>query len=357
MPCYHPIDAWQPKPGAKLLFSFLPPPAVYLQIACGKCIGCKLEYSRQWALRCVHEASLYERNCFITLTFNDKYRPADGSLDVRTIQLFIKRFRRAIYPQKLRYFYCGEYGEACATCGQNLEQCSRSGCVFIPTFGHPHYHLCIFGFDFIDRYRFKSSRGVDLYRSPTLEKLWTYVDPVTKRDTGESLGFSTIGDVTFESAAYIARYTCKKITGDMADNHYTVVDGSTGEIIKLKPEFVRMSTGGRTRKGGIASDWYSKNKGDLRKDFITRSGKKMRGTKFYDKKFEQECLSAYIPATFGPTYIPVNIADVNAGSAFDMLKAKRKAQAIENSISPEQLSVKEKIKLRRAALLKRGIES
>lgn len=80
MACYHPIDCWRvpdasSKSGYRIVFgsSGLPPErgAEPCTIPCGKCIGCRLAYSRQWAVRCVHEASLHDRNCFLTLTFDD----------------------------------------------------------------------------------------------------------------------------------------------------------------------------------------------------------------------------------------------------------------------------------------------
>ena len=51
-----------------------------ITLPCGQCIGCRLEYSRQWAIRCMHEASMYDDNCFITLTYDNDHLPSDGSL-------------------------------------------------------------------------------------------------------------------------------------------------------------------------------------------------------------------------------------------------------------------------------------
>ena len=63
-----------------------------IDVPCGRCIGCRLEYSRQWAMRCVHEASLHEDNCFITLTYADDYLPPLASLRKTDFQKFMKRF-------------------------------------------------------------------------------------------------------------------------------------------------------------------------------------------------------------------------------------------------------------------------
>ena len=78
MTCFYPLDAWvhgKTESGAKLLsFSYHPAKSnglmPDLKVPCGQCIGCRLERSRQWAIRCMHEASLHDKNCFITLTFS-----------------------------------------------------------------------------------------------------------------------------------------------------------------------------------------------------------------------------------------------------------------------------------------------
>ena len=170
-----------------------------LEIPCGQCIGCRLERSRQWAIRISHEASLHEHNSFITLTYNNENLPKDLSLDVTHFQKFLKRLRAHtedpdsdLYPnilsqsKKPRFFHCGEYGEK---------------------FARPHYHACMFDLDFADQKHWKTINGNKHYTSETLEKIWPF-------------GFSTIGDVTFESAAYVARYVTKKITGKNALHHY-----------------------------------------------------------------------------------------------------------------------------------------
>lgn len=305
MPCLHPKDAWQVAPGVKPVFEKPVDSWKFQQIKipCYRCIECKLNRSREWAIRCLHEKSLHDESCFITLTFNSEKIPADGSLDKDIFQRFMKRLRKAIAPRKIKYFMCGEYGE-----GLN----------------HPHYHACIFGFDFPDRQYYKLSKaGSKLYKSRMLELLWT--DPGDKKP----YGFCDVGEVTFESAAYLARYCVKKITGPLADEHYTVVQGETGEIVRLRPEYIDMS-----RRPAIALDWWKKYKSDTDKDFITVNGVKMRTPRFYDRK-----LSEHFP------------------EEYDELKLKRKAAALENPIDPARLEAREVIKLNRSKLLKRGIES
>ena len=131
MPCFNPIYAFQPwrsNDNGKRPLVFANdikmgsvPAGLRMAVPCGRCIGCRVERSRQWALRCVHEASLYEENCFVTLTFNDHYlynwssrnlhledysRVIAGSLVKTDFQNFMKRLRRAHPDRKIRYFHC-----------------------------------------------------------------------------------------------------------------------------------------------------------------------------------------------------------------------------------------------------------
>lgn len=226
-----------------------------IKIPCGKCVGCRLEKARQWAIRCMHEASLHEKNCFVTLTYNNENLPEDGCVSKEHLQKFMKRLRKRFYDKRIRFYACGEYGS----------KLSR-----------PHYHLCLFGMDFPDKEilyhghlkyfkeKFKKDRtDHTLYRSKILEELWPF-------------GFSTIGDLTFESAGYTARYVMKKINGERSDEHY---DG-------LVPEFALMSRGGKDGRG-IGYEWIKKYKSDVYpKDFFTMNGKKLRAPKYYDSVLE-----------------------------------------------------------------------
>ena len=81
MACFHPITAWRANVGVNAGTGKVPIvfkkeygiPDTEMQVPCGQCIGCRLERSRQWAIRCVHEASLHPINCFITLTYSPEY--------------------------------------------------------------------------------------------------------------------------------------------------------------------------------------------------------------------------------------------------------------------------------------------
>ena len=252
MPCYHPLTAFQCADGSIVFHERRWYNTVKtLSLPCGQCIGCRLERSRQWAMRCMHEAQLHENNCFITLTYDNTHLPSDGSLHYKDFQLFIKRLRKKFGLYRIRYYMAGEYGE---------------------NFGRPHFHACIFGHDFHDKKLWRrSSSGSMLYRSQDLELLWPF-------------GYSSIGDVNFESAAYVARYIMKKVTGNNSKEHYTQTDSETGEITTRKPEFNKMSL-----KPGIGYDWYKKYKNDVYPhDYIIIKGKKVKPPKFYDKKYKMD---------------------------------------------------------------------
>lgn len=253
MPCYHPLLAY--RLDGKITFN---KPFVYAKgfnLPCGQCVGCRLSYSRQWAIRCVHEAQMHEHNCFITLTFSPEElekRENPQSLDVGEFQRFMKRLRKK-YGKGVRFFHCGEYGE------KNKR---------------PHYHALLFGVDFSDRVLWSQRNGVKLYVSDNLSKLWPY-------------GFSTIGDVTFESAAYCARYVMKKIKGEGASDHYMFTDMSTGEVSQVKPEYATMS-----RKPGIGKTWFDKYKSDVfPNDYCVIRGHEVKPPRYYETLLNEEELA------------------------------------------------------------------
>ena len=251
MPCYHPLPAWQSSSG-DIFFAEQKCKDVVrtLDLPCGRCVGCRLEYSRQWAMRCLHESKLHKQNCFITLTYDDEHLPRDMSLDYRVFQLFMKRLRKYFSPKPVRFYMCGEYGEQ---------------------FDRPHFHACLFGVDFPDKLLIRGSRRENaLYRSAVLESLWPY-------------GYSSIGEVNFESAAYVARYLMKKVNGDLAESHYRYVDLETGEIFQRTPEFAKMSL-----KPGIGAGWFDRFKSDVYPhDYVVVRGRKVKPPKFYDKLNER----------------------------------------------------------------------
>lgn len=200
----------------------------------------------------MHENQLHSSSSFLTLTFNDTYLPSNYSVSVRDLQLFNKRLRKRL--GSFRFFACGEYGDQ--------EQ-------------RPHYHLLVFGLEFHDRYLWrKSASGFLLYRSPVLEEIWPF-------------GHCEVGDVSSQSCGYVARYILGKVNGEPAQEHYTRVHPISGEVVKVKPEFITMSRGGRGNKGGIGSAWYDQYAEDcFPSDFVIVEGQKKPIPRYYKKKLE-----------------------------------------------------------------------
>lgn len=225
-----------------------------LTLPCGRCMGCRLERSRQWAVRCMHEAQMWENCCFLTLTYSPDELPLGGTLVKKDLQDFMKRFRRShsgvepLFCHKtkqfgsdfpIRFFACGEYGEMLS---------------------RPHYHLIVFNYDFKDKVLWKVIDGVRYFVSDILSALW-------------GKGHCVIGDVSFDSCAYVARYCTKKITGDKADSHY-------GD---RQPEFMTCSL-----KPAIGRVWLDRfGKTDVfSHDYVVTNGVKCKPPRYYDKCFE-----------------------------------------------------------------------
>lgn len=242
--CVRPLKAWQLDDGSVV---FVERGAIRrpLSLACGQCVECRLDRSRQWAIRIMHESQVHDASCFVTLTYDDDRLPDRGSLRYRDFQLFMKRLRKKL-GIPVRFYMCGEYGELTS---------------------RPHFHACLFGCHFGDRRVFKQSgSGFTLYTSELLSSLWTD-------------GFASVAELSFESAAYVARYVMKKVTGDLSDDHYRRTDFDTGEVFWLEPEFARMSL-----KPGIGFKWFEKYKEDVfENDYVIVNGRKVKPPKYYDR--------------------------------------------------------------------------
>lgn len=243
MPCFHPLSAYKLAGGgiefargghgrdhANALGA--------IDIPCGRCVGCKLQRSRDWAIRCMHEASLYRDNCYVTLTYSPENLPPLGSLQYRDFQLFMKRLRSHFKQPNIRFYMCGEYGTATR---------------------RPHYHACLFNITFPDLKYYKlNKQGDRLSTSLILDKLWGLSDTQC-----------LVGAVTLQSAGYVARYLLQKQTGDLADDHY---QGRT-------PEFNRMSL-----RPGIGAGWLQRFRPDVFPcDYVVSvDGHKDRVPRYYD---------------------------------------------------------------------------
>lgn len=235
-----------------------------LKIACGQCLGCRIDKAKGWGIRAVHESSLYDNNTFVTFTYNTESlekRDNPWSIDYKEIQQLHKNMRKKYGP--FRFMLCGEYGEK---------------------YHRPHYHGIYFGLDFADKELFTNNKGHPLYMSPSLERAW-------------GKGGCLIGNLTFESAAYVARYSTKKLLGKKAEpdtcpdetgqftlnNHYSWMDEETGEIRPRTPETLQMSRG-----PGLAKDWFLKNYKEIYpRDECIINGKTMKPPKYYDKLMQE----------------------------------------------------------------------
>jgi len=314
MACYYPMKMYRspsgPNPNGKwpLVSHSKDPNSASMDIPCGRCIGCRLERSRQWAIRCVNEAQMHEQNCFITLTYdNDNIifgKNETGTLVPNDLQLFWKRLRKEINKNgnhKCRYFACGEYGG---------------------TTNRPHYHACVFGYDFPDKIYHTTKEGNSLYSSAMLNNIW-------------GNGHCLIGSVTFESAAYVARYIMGKKLGREKD--YYVEQG-------IEPEFVRMS-----RRPGIGTKWFEKYHKDVTTfDIQVINNKETRPPKFYDKILEKTNPELYNKnKTNRKTYKFKTRLQITQNTKNILWYSKRKKN--ENQI-------KEKIKLQKIERLKRDLE-
>lgn len=269
MACYHPlkaIDFGINEETGKHIIKVLKgkfdpdevPPvegAAYIPLPCGRCIGCRLSYSRVWADRCMAEASLYENNIFLTLTYNDDNLPApnrlsDGSLSPvnplvkRDLQLFIKRLRKVLPDQRIRYFACGEYSPKL----------------------RPHYHLIIFNCKLDDlELLYKNDSQFKYYTSKTISGCWKY-------------GFHNIASSISASMPITISNNMKKQKGE---------NSSIYDKFNYPPEFTIMS-----RKPGIGKEYFEQHAIDIYYDgaFLSTEDGSMRiyPNKYYDYLFDLE---------------------------------------------------------------------
>lgn len=245
MTCYHPISAYRTASGVSFSEKRRDGDALgRIELPCGMCIGCRMRRASDWELRVMHEASLWPRSCFVTLTYGRNKVPPNGSLEHRDFQLFMKRVRKSFGP--VRFYMCGEYG---------------------PLNGRPHYHACLFNVDFrSDRVPAgKSASGMLFYDSPTLGKLWSH-------------GIVSVQDLTPETASYCARYIMKKALGKNAESAYQVVDDD-GVVVQKRPEYAAMSL-----RPGIGAGWFRRYSGDVFPfDYVVAAGVERRPPRYYDK--------------------------------------------------------------------------
>lgn len=336
MPCYHPIAAYRDHPGGRVALYAREQNHLYatrtgqhFTVPCGKCSGCRRQTALTWATRCMHEAAQHTHNAYITLTYNDKHAPSDYTLRHRDFQLFLKRLRNALCKiadpaitalqarmldgtsyhasdigltntrATMRYYMAGEYGEK---------------------YGRPHFHALLFGMDFADKqYHGRTNAGEKIYKSATLDRLW-------------GKGYASIGNVTFASAAYIARYVMKKRTGDGNKKNYEIIDPETGEIYFRPKEYNQMS-----RRPAVGKTWFEQYHADYIHDDKIRlsDGRQLKPPRYYDKQLKKLDREIY-----------------------EHTKIARQLEQIAHSeeSTPERLAVREQVANAKARLQTRNLE-
>ncbi len=241
----------------------------------------------------MHEASLHDSNSFVTLTYADEHLPPGASLRKADFQKFMKRLRKRV--GRVRFFHCGEYGE-------ELQR--------------PHYHALLFGFGFPDRTLWSDRGTGPVFRSDLLESVWPF-------------GQSEIGSVTFESAAYVARYALKKVNGKAAAAHYERVDCETGELFQAEPEYSTMS-----RRPGIGRGWIERFQSDVYPaDELVIRGHACKPPRYYDAYYAKR--------------EPLRFAKIKR----DRAKGRNRGDE-----TPARLSVREVCATARASLFARRLE-
>lgn len=307
MPCFTPlagVRSFKPNQNGNYPVIIIPKAKqklheAYIPTKCGQCIGCRIDRTREWAVRCVHETQSHETACFLTLTYNQDNLPWDGSLVKSHLQNFFKRLRKEHPTKRIRYYSCGEYGD----------QLSR-----------PHYHVCLFGYDFPDRELRTQFRGNKTYTSPELTKLWKN-------------GYHSIGEMNWQTAAYTARYVMKKINGkNQKDAYWRPHPYMSDMDINLLPEFTLMSL-----KPGIGAQWFEDYQSDIYpSDEIIHNGSRFKVPSYYDQLMKRK----------DPDYI-------------ENLKEARRLKAVEHAHNntPERLKVRHKTQLIKADRLKRHYEN
>ena len=254
-------------------------------LPCGQCLGCRLDYAKEWAMRCILELQDHDINeCyFVTLTYDDQHvpysqrevvgtfrqidqilmtkgyvgntawkeKPSNQTLVFDHLQLFLKNLRRSQqyhYGKQFRFYACGEYGTKTM---------------------RPHFHIILYGLHLSeptdDTWK-KSMSGYYVWEDKYLEKIWKN-------------GNVIVGRVTYNSCEYVARYMLKKQKG-----HY----GQFYETFNIEPEACRMSL-----KPGIGMNYYEKHRNLIYKYDEIHVATEKHGLTFkpprkFDKAYQEE---------------------------------------------------------------------
>jgi len=212
--CFHPLRAWRLVGGSVVLREPTGGVGVRsLRLPCGKCIGCRTERARHWALRASLELQRHECASFVTLTYSDEFLPP--TLRKSDLSGYLKRLRKST-GARIRFFASGEYGDS---------------------FGRPHYHAILFGLNH-DR----DKEAIRLAWGIKKRDRFAYGGFVHR-----PFGIVDVDVVTPKVISYVAGYASKKLAREYYERER--VDPETGEVYRVQPPFILVSRGGRSGKG------------------------------------------------------------------------------------------------------------
>lgn len=290
----------------------------YILIPCGKCIGCQLDYAKTWADRCLLELLSHDSSYFVTLTYDDCYLPRREVVDLSTgeykdvytvcrkdVQDFFKALRQAESvrakkegrePIPIRYYGCSEYG---------------------PSTARPHYHIIIFGLVLDDLKLYKRKKDYCLYNSEWLSKIW-------------KKGFVVVGDVSYETCAYTARYVTKKVYGNNARDLVDMNVDKPFSFMSLKP--------------AIGKDYFVKHPEIVKQGYkmvsTKNGGVRVYNNRYFDRMFE--------------TLFPEDFPLIKERRIFYAQEAEKGRNMLTSLDYFDRLKAEEVIAKKRASVLKRG---
>lgn len=299
MSCFRPLSAYRTSAG-EVRVGWDRGDGRWMELPCGKCIGCRLERARAWKVRILHEAQLYDYNLILTLTYADEFLPRSLSLEYTDFQGFMKRLRRrfsgvSLGPdggRPIRFFVAGEYG------GMT---------------NRPHFHAILFNFRFPDMVKLQNG----FFSSRVAEHVWSSGNVVID------------GSVTPEGAAYVGGYVLSKQYRSARED---VLNIQTGELTSRRKEFVVMS-----RRPGIGAWWYDRFASDLfPQDHAVVEGKEFKVPRYYMERYKLQA---------------------DAGELEEVLEARyERAAEQRGENSPERRAVREEVAERRSAFFnERGL--
>lgn len=314
MQCFRPVDGFRRADGGFTLAARTSAEAAPMVVRCGRCLGCRVNRREEWKVRCLHEASLYSSNSFVTFTYDDGHVPPFGSVRMDDVSSAIKRLRWSVRPARFRFLAKTEYG---------------------PKTFRPHAHLLLFGLGFPDRVVVRRTASDELsYSSELLSSAW-------------GLGFAECSDLTPRSVGYVCNHNVDKLVDIVDDEFYRRVDHETGEVVEIERESLRVSN-----RPGIGKAWVDRWEVDcFPSGFIVESGHRMNVPRYYRKRLKGRFL---LRGAYRHTSVPFDDSRVVAAVAEERLNDDPALRARQEANStPERLAVREEVLHLKVKRLKR----